>query len=93
MARERLNSDTAAWNFQVWAAFAISLSSMAAGVFYLDVPDWTRAFLGLGLFFTVSSCFALAKTVRDRHESDKLLGRIEEARTEAVLRDFGREAA
>ena len=55
-----------------------------------------KAFLGLGLWFTVSSCFALAKQLRDRHESEKITGQLDEAKTEAILRDFAvreREAA
>ena len=94
MARTTSNSDSAAWTFQVWAAFAISLFMTAVGIYWLPLDLWTRGYLGMGLFFTVSSCFALAKTVRDRHESTRLHNQLEEAEAERILRDATlREAA
>ena len=89
----RLTSDTAAWSFQTWAAFLISTTSTGIGIFILNIDLWPKMFLGLGMFFTVSSCFALSKMVRDRHESDKLVNKLDEAKTEQVLRDYVREAA
>jgi hypothetical protein len=51
------------------------------------------AFVGLGLWFTVSSCFALAKAERDRHEASKLSAKVTEHQVERVLRDLSKEAA
>jgi hypothetical protein len=80
--------DTAAWRFQVMAAFAVALGITTLGVAYLPVDLWTKGFLVMGLYFTVSSSFSLAKTLRDAHESQRLLNKIAEARTEQVLRDY-----
>ncbi|MEM9188953.1 MAG: YiaA/YiaB family inner membrane protein [Myxococcota bacterium] len=65
------NSNTAAWKFQVWASFVISCGTTAIGIAYLPVDLWTKGFIGMGLLFTVGSCFSLAKTIRDDFESDK----------------------
>lgn len=89
-----ITSDSAAWGFQVWAAFVLSTLMTAGGIYWLPVDIWMRGYLGMGLFFTVSSCFALAKTVRDRHESSRLHNQLEEAEAERILRDSKlREAA
>ena len=40
------------------------------GIAYLPVDVWTKGFLGMGLLFTIGSCFSLAKTVRDDHEAE-----------------------
>lgn len=49
-------------------SFAASAVAVAAGVIYLPVDLWIRAFLGLGLLYVVTSTFTLAKCVRDRQE-------------------------
>ncbi len=81
-------TDTQAWIFQAWAAFAISFGSMGIGIVFLPLDVWTRGFLGIGLFFTVSACFTLSKTVRDNHEASKLINRISDAKAEKLLSEF-----
>ena len=41
----------------------------------------------MGLLFTTGSAFTLAKTLRDDHEASLLHHKLEEARTERLLRD------
>ncbi|MEB3887118.1 YiaA/YiaB family inner membrane protein [Lyngbya sp. CCY1209] len=77
--------DTAAWIFQVWASFILATSATAIGIFYLPVDPWVKGFMGMGLTFSVGSSFTLAKTIRDNHESQKLLSRVDEAKLEKLL--------
>ena len=83
----RLN-DTGAWRFQVIAAFGVALGLTTLGVLYLPVDHWTKGYLLMGLYFTVSSAFTLAKTLRDHHEGSRLVAKISEAKTEKMLRDL-----
>ena len=80
--------DTSAWRFQVIAAFAVALGLTTLGVFYLPEPIWVKGYLTMGLYFTVSSSFALAKTLRDAHESSRLVAKISEAKAEKMLREL-----
>jgi hypothetical protein len=87
------NRDTQAWVFQAWASFLISFGTTLVGILYLPVDDWVRAFLAMGLLFTINACFSLAKTVRDNHEASKLVNRISGAKAEKLLQEFeGRSA-
>lgn len=88
-----LASDSPAWRFQTWAAFVLSLLSTSIGIYWLPIGAWERAFVGLGLWFTVSSCFALAKSERDRHEAQKLTTKVAEVQTERMLRELHKDAA
>lgn len=88
-----LTADSPAWRFQTWAAFVLALSATSIGIWWLPVDVWVKAFVGLGLWFTVSSSFALAKSERDRHEANKLSTRVAEHQVERVLRDLSKEAA
>jgi hypothetical protein len=83
-----LTKDTSAWIFQVWASFALSLVGVILGIIYLPVEGWVRGFMGLGVLFLTTSCFSLAKTLRDNHEADKLINRISDAKTEKMLTEF-----
>ncbi len=63
--------DTSAWILQVWIAFAVALVLMVVGLYNLPVDWWVRGYLAVGLFFTISSSFTLAKTIRDNEEARK----------------------
>lgn len=78
-------SHSAAWVIQTWASFIISVGATGAGIVYLPVDSWVKAYMGMGLMFTVGSTISLAKTVRDEHETKRLAARIDEARVEKLL--------
>jgi len=82
--------DTGAWRFQVVTAFVVSLGLTTCGVLFLpaEADLWVKGYLLMGLYFTVSSAFALAKTLRDAQESNSIVAKIAEAKTEKLLRDL-----
>ena len=81
-------NDTGAWRFQVVATFVIALALTTGGILYMPLEVAAKGYLLMGLYFTVSSAFGLAKTLRDNHESSKLVAKISEAKTEKMLRDL-----
>lgn len=88
MEQPTLNQDSNAWVAFTQISFVISLVAMIVGVYYLPVEIWVRGYLAVGLFFTVSSTIVLSKTMRDRHESRKIVNKIQEHKTERMLKDF-----
>ncbi|HEV7648591.1 MAG TPA: YiaA/YiaB family inner membrane protein [Actinophytocola sp.] len=76
---------TAAFFLQAAASFAISAGSVVIGIAFLPVDPWVRAFLALGLLFTVSSAFTLAKCVRDRQEESYVSNRVDRARVDKLI--------
>ena len=93
MRKISLTADTSAWRFQSWAAFLLSFSATIVGVLYLPIDIWPKAFVGTGVLFTISSCFVLAKTLRDEHEGQRISHRLEEAQAEKILRDVDLETS
>lgn len=79
------DSPSAAWSFQVKVSFALSLTGLILGIVYLDVEPWARAFLATCALFAISSALGLAKTLRDEHESHRLVHRVDEAKLERFL--------
>lgn len=88
MNTQTTQQNTPAWNFFVWVSFVISLLLMVIGIYHLPVQWWTKGYLAMGLFFLVSSCFSLAKTLRDNHEAEKFINRITNAKTEKLISNY-----
>ncbi|MFZ2511436.1 MAG: YiaA/YiaB family inner membrane protein [Gordonia sp. (in: high G+C Gram-positive bacteria)] len=73
--------------FFVQSAISFGTSSLALliGAFYLPMDPWQRGFVILGILFLVTSCFNLAKVIRDQQESASLRYRVDEARLDKLM--------
>jgi hypothetical protein len=76
---------TAAFFAQASISFGVSIAAMAVGIAYLPLSGWPRAFLALGLLYTVTSAFTLAKCVRDKQEEVAVVSRVDQARLDKLL--------
>ncbi len=76
---------SAAWVAQTWISFVVAVGITGMGIWFLPVDTWVKAFMGMGLLFTVGSTFSLSKTVRDQHEAESLRKRIDEARVNRII--------
>jgi hypothetical protein len=76
---------TAAFFAQASISFGVSIAAMATGIAYLPLSGWPRAFLALGLLYTVTSAFTLAKCVRDKQEEFAVVSRVDQARLDKLL--------
>jgi hypothetical protein len=76
---------TAAFHAQAIASFALSLAATVIGIGYLHDSRWVRAFLALGMLYTVTSAFTLAKVIRDRSEEHDVVSRVDQARLDKLL--------
>jgi hypothetical protein len=76
---------TAAFFAQAAISFTVASVTVVVGIIYLPVDPWVRAFLALGMLFTVSSAFTLAKVVRDRQEESFVASRVDRARVDKPL--------
>ncbi len=77
--------NTNAFYLQAGLSFGIALLTMVFAVIYLPVDPWVRAFLGLGVMYLTTSCFTLAKCVRDAQENQAVYARLDQARVDKIL--------
>lgn len=70
---------------QVWIAFVVALGSAATGIYLLPIDGWPRAFLALSFAMVTTTSITVSKTVRDLHESSRLVKKIDEARVTKLL--------
>lgn len=81
--------NSTSWTLFVKLTFVISLIAMAAFVFFMKGDLLMKGYLALNSLFLVSSTIMLSKTLRDDHEAQRLLNKIEEAKTHKILKEFG----
>ncbi|MBM7112758.1 YiaA/YiaB family inner membrane protein [[Archangium] primigenium] len=74
-----------AWIIQTWLSFVLAIGVTSVGIWNLPVDGWQKAFLAMGMVFSVGSTFTLSKTVRDQHEQESITARIDEARVTKLL--------
>jgi hypothetical protein len=79
-----------AWIAFTYASFFASLGMIAAGIFFAPVDVWIKAYLAMGAALLVQSCITMTKTVRDVHESSRMVNRIEDAKAERLLMEIER---
>ncbi len=85
---ENIQKDTAAWQLFVWVNFTLAVMATGFGVLFLPIDFWFKGYMAMGLLFTIGSTFSLAKAIRDEHEAKKLINKIEQARTEKILKEL-----
>ncbi|MEM7572107.1 MAG: YiaA/YiaB family inner membrane protein [Bacteroidota bacterium] len=83
------NNNTKAFYSMAWIAFVISSLGMMAGLIYLEAELAVKGFFAMAYLFSISSCFTLAKVIRDRHEESRIINRVETAKTEKFLNEHG----
>ncbi|MEM6678603.1 MAG: YiaA/YiaB family inner membrane protein [Pseudomonadota bacterium] len=85
MSQPQLNSP--AWIMFTYVNFAVGLGVTMIGIWSMQVDLTMKAFLAMGILLVTSASFNLAKTLRDEHEAKRWHNRLDEARTERLLRD------
>lgn len=82
-AQQRGEAETPMWRLVVWGGFGVAMSLTAWGLYRMEINETYKAYLGVSWLYLVTSAFTLAKTLRDRHEAD----RIEAGRRTALFEE------
>jgi hypothetical protein len=81
---------SAAWVTFTYISFAASAFMVGIGIWLLPLELSIKGYLTMGFLMLVQSCIIFTKTMRDMHESDKLVNRIEDAKAERLLMEVER---
>jgi len=81
------NNNSKSYYNMAWIGFGLSFAGMCLGLLYLEAELAIKGFFAMAYLFSVSSCFTLSKVIRDRHESERFLNKVESAKTEKFLAD------
>jgi len=81
---------SASWVTFTYVSFGAALLMVAIGIFFLPLDVWIKGYLAMGVVLLIQSCITLTKTMRDVHEGEKLVNRIEDAKAERLLMEAAR---
>lgn len=79
------NQNSKSFYTMAWVAFVISFTGMGVGIWHLEGGLAIKGFLIMSYLFSVTACFTVGKVVRDKHESEKFLNKVEKSKTEKFL--------
>jgi hypothetical protein len=80
-----------AWVTFTYASFIGAAAMVGLGILFMPFDLWMKGYFAMGVIMLVQSCVTLTKTVRDVHESKRLMNRIEDAKAERLLMEIGKE--
>ena len=83
---------SAAWVTFTYISFAASAFMVALGIWLLPLDLSMKGYLAMGIVMLIQSCVTLTKTIRDMHESGRLVNRIEDAKAERLLMEVSKAA-
>lgn len=79
-----------AWVAFTYVSFAASALMVGIGIWFLPLDLSMKGYLLMGFLMLTQSCITMTKTMRDNHEGDKLVNRIEDAKAERLLMEVER---
>jgi len=85
---DNIQSNSNGWLFYVKASFVLALLSTGLGIVFAPIDLLVKGYLGICALFLVSTTITLSKTLRDEHESQRLLNRISEAKTKQLIKEY-----
>jgi len=89
---QNVQPHSGAWVTFTYVSFSASAFMVALGVFYLPIDLWMKGYLSMGIVMLIQSCVTLTKTIRDTHESGRMMNRIEDAKAERLLMEVSKAA-
>jgi hypothetical protein len=87
------HTHTSSWVTFTYATFIGSVLMVGAGVALMPLDIWIKGYFAMGIVMIIQSCITMTKTIRDVHESSKLVNRIEDAKAERLLMGIDQGAA
>jgi hypothetical protein len=93
----RTMNDSFQKHSQSWVSFSyISFGAaafmLALGLWMMPLDLWGKGYLAMGIVMLVQTTVNITKTLRDNSESEKLIRKIEDAKTEKLLVKFNRDS-
>ena len=92
-SQAQTSQHSAAWVTFTYASFFASVAMVGFGILFAPIELWVKAYFAMGAALLIQSCITMTKTLRDVHESKRLMNRIEDARTERLLMGIERSEA
>lgn len=81
-------TNSTGWLLFVKLSFIVSIVAMVAAIIFMPGDLMMKGYFGLNSLFMVSSTIMMSKTLRDEHESAKMINRVNEAKTNKIINEY-----
>lgn len=83
--------DSEAWKLFTMGSFAIAAAMQAGGIYFLEASFAAKGFYAMSAIMLVHTAISITKTLRDAQEADKMVNKIEDAKTEKLLMEINQD--
>lgn len=90
---DSLMKHSSAWTTFSYASFGLAAFMLALGLYMMPLDLWGKGYLAMGILMLVQTTVNVTKTVRDNQEAEKLIRKVEDAKTEKLLFNINRNEA
>ena len=84
--------DSDAWKLFTMVSWGLAAAMMAGGIYFLEASFAAKGFYAMSAIMLVHTSITITKTLRDAEEAKRFINRVEDAKTEKLLMDIGRDA-
>jgi hypothetical protein len=88
MVVEEMQGNSRSWLGFVKISFVLSVLAVIAGIVMMPIDLVMKGYMAVSALFLVNSTITLSKTLRDEHESERLINKISEAKTRKIIKEF-----
>lgn len=89
MLVEEMQGNSRSWLAFVKLSFALAVIAIIAGIVLMPAELMMKGYMAISALFLINSTITLSKTLRDEHESGRLINKISDARTQKIIKEFG----
>ncbi|MGV3552996.1 YiaA/YiaB family inner membrane protein [Rhizobium sp.] len=87
---ESFQKHSSSWVSFSYASFGAAAFMLALGIYMMPLDLWGKGYLTMGILMLVQTTVNVTKTIRDNAESEKLIRKVEDAKTEKLLLNINR---
>jgi hypothetical protein len=90
---ESFQKHSSTWVSFSYLSFGTATIMLALGIYMMPLDLWGKGYLAMGILMLVQTTVNVTKTIRDNAESEKLIRKVEDAKTEKLLLNINRNDA
>lgn len=83
---------SSSWVSFSYFSFGSAAVMLAGGLYMMPLDLWGKGYLAMGILMLVQTTVNITKTLRDNAESERLIRKVEDAKTEKLLVNFNRSS-
>ncbi|MBV7521256.1 MULTISPECIES: YiaA/YiaB family inner membrane protein [Sinorhizobium/Ensifer group] len=82
---DSLMKHSPAWTSFSYVSFGVATFMVVIGLYMMPIDLWGKGYLAMGILMLLQTAVNVTKTLRDNLEAEKLIRRIDDAKTEKLL--------